>query len=252
MKCPLYLYKYIGVNDWFFPDPTLRYTPIAELNDLYEGLPRIDPQITFDYVKELCNSNNFYPSDQVINNNIEFLKNDLINNAHFLMADVHKKFQIGVLCLSEDPTNSVMWGLYGSSNKGIVLKLDMSHELFQPNNLKLQSPFRPVKYSQRPVMKGVGGSGKDILNILFTKHKEWKFEKEWRSYRFFIDHLCASKNVKGTISLPPEAINTIYLGVRAEDSHKFIQDAQNFCSKNNIPCKKMEYHPAHYQVKIPR
>ncbi|MEJ8827109.1 DUF2971 domain-containing protein [Variovorax humicola] len=40
---------------------------------------------------------------------------------------------VGVLSLTEDPINELMWAHYANSHSGFAVGLDMSNEFFQPS-----------------------------------------------------------------------------------------------------------------------
>ncbi len=108
--------------------------------------------------------------------------------------------ELRCVCLSEDVGNSLMWGLYADSGKGIAVEYELD-----PRNLKcyceqkcescMCATLAPVQYGERPDMSWLahvlGGSAAlsdypegttylYLVNTAFKKTKQWEHEKEWR------------------------------------------------------------------------
>jgi hypothetical protein len=97
-----------------------------------------------------------------------------------------------VLCLSEDPLNSVMWGMYADSHKGVVMA-------FQ-NIPGIDSPYKcaePMRYSKimpslydedslsdlmsgRTALSSPAHTRKVMEKFALTKDEKWSHEREWR------------------------------------------------------------------------
>lgn len=110
---------------------------------------------------------------------------------------------VGVFSLSEDPLHTLMWSHYGDSHRGIALGFDA----VEGSDLDNAEYFQPVQYSDAPLnfdfekgyINSVGfcidefgrPSSKSQIKIqspqvqkaLFTKTKDWQYEKEWRYVR---------------------------------------------------------------------
>lgn len=111
----------------------------------------------------------------------------IVNNPYLLkrvINGVHKYYinqNIGVYCLSEDPTNILMWSHYADSHKGICIEFDIKRGGFFYNNLL------PVQYKKHYPKFELSDYQKED-NMMFTMHQQaictksvlWKYEKEWR------------------------------------------------------------------------
>ena len=79
----------------------------------------------------------------------------------------------GVLCFSEKKTDVLQWAHYADRHKGICLGFDVSGS---------QGKFGRVKYRTTrfpfPEKPDVDFS----WNLLSTKSKEWRYEREWRVF----------------------------------------------------------------------
>jgi len=99
---------------------------------------------------------------------------------------------IGVLCLTEEPANLLMWAHYSESHTGFVVEFDTEHEFFQskvpPAHVKAEAQeiadfpteygfMRPVSYSEaRPAVVLTQMS----FGAFLVKGSPWAYEREWR------------------------------------------------------------------------
>lgn len=83
---------------------------------------------------------------------------------------------IGLLCLTEDPLNDLMWGHYGDACAGYCLKIkiDISIEIFHRELFEVIYDNKPVMVPYPPK------DDKDYHGVLITKPKNWEYEKDWR------------------------------------------------------------------------
>ena len=110
---------------------------------------------------------------------------------------------VGIFSLSENPLSKLMWSHYSSNHEGLAFGFEAN----QGSDLDNEEYFQPINYSDKPlnldlskgVMNGVtyyqDESGQlrskayvqikdqQVQKILFTKTKEWAYEKEWRYMR---------------------------------------------------------------------
>jgi hypothetical protein len=89
-----------------------------------------------------------------------------------LQNDVNK---IGILCLTEDPTNMLMWGHYADCHSGLCLQFAASEmDTFF-------GPAQPIVYSRdRPRFDPNGTEADNAGTALLTKSIDWVYELEWR------------------------------------------------------------------------
>jgi hypothetical protein len=86
---------------------------------------------------------------------------------------------MGVLSLSEDPKNSVMWGSYSDSHRGFCL----GFEYHETNVLgQYSNNVNYLDTMPKPSAKLFAhDAGNDALyQIAYSKSKDWAYEKEWR------------------------------------------------------------------------
>lgn len=121
----------------------------------------------------------------------------------------------GVLCLSENENNHLMWAHYADSHKGMLLEFDCSHIYFN-----LYSRFLKVCYSSERVYFDPNQDSpahfEDFsLNVVRTKYISWSYESEWRG-AYPLGHCEKVITDKGETlyftHIPPDLITRIVLG----------------------------------------
>lgn len=81
------------------------------------------------------------------------------------------KERVGILCLSEDLVNILMWSHYANNHAGICIGLDTDCKPFSSANL--------VSYSdERPAAEFNSDPEKLLSRVLLTKSKHWSYERE--------------------------------------------------------------------------
>jgi len=118
---------------------------------------------------------------------------------------------IGIVSLSEEPLDLLMWSHYSSGHTGFVLEFDTAHDFFGPPAKPTEiEGLHQIKYSKkRPIVPH--GKGLEISHVL-TKSKEWAYEKEWRLIRRVDNNPNRNRNV----SFPPGSLTRILIGCRAD------------------------------------
>jgi len=95
---------------------------------------------------------------------------------------------IKILCLTDSPTNQLMWAYYADSNRGAVLRFqdepgaDSPYRMAKPMNY---SPNLPALFDEEGFSSLVSGLSRlDTLEIfehlIYTKSNAWSHEREWR------------------------------------------------------------------------
>lgn len=202
---PPLLYKYLPDRDDFFEKPCVRFTPINELNDPFES--------------QLCVSQ---ASVQFGNTSIDY--SGFMQNC--LNKLINGLSNSGILSLTSNPADLLMWAHYTNNHKGFVLGLDSSNEFLEG--------IDKVNYSQNRVYvheisesKALGASL--LYRNLYHKSCHWGYEDEWRLHKPFVSSLPRVKSdVVGLVSCPISAIKCICLGLRVS---RVVKDkAKEFCS----------------------
>lgn len=93
-----------------------------------------------------------------------------------------------VLCLTDDPTNPVMWAHYAQQNSGIVIRLrsiaalDSPYGMAQPMMYVNKLPHLMDEEHIANLLAGIANNDpKEIMNrMIYSKGSVWSYEREWR------------------------------------------------------------------------
>ena len=144
----------------------------------------------------------------------EFTKR--LNETHYKTANK----SIGILCLTKNYNNLLMWAHYANSHKGFVVGLDSDNSFFKQDkdDKNLMGKLKKVIYNnERP---SESFENMNVENAYLTKSKEWSYEEE---YRMFTPFKRASQIKNDNIYLynfTPDAIVSIYCGVNMSEENK--------------------------------
>ncbi|MCV2348705.1 DUF2971 domain-containing protein [Paucibacter sp. Y2R2-4] len=115
---------------------------------------------------------------------------------------------IGVLCLSSRGKHSLMWAHYASKHQGISLCFDGRHEYFEKLHRVHYSPLRPkICGLQDPADDEA--QQERMQQALCVKHDVWRYEDEWRDFRFPTD---AGSEAVRVQTYPLPALKGVLLG----------------------------------------
>lgn len=182
-----YLYKYLPFKEEFFDNFLLRATPVYDLNDPFESA------VTFEHIKE---ENDILNRFFNVMEDQSYLLNDFLGNTQM---DLH---DFGIISLTEDPLNPIMWSHYADNHKGFVIQLDITSSFFYgaKENIKFREDIfglvsdipKPVRYSRHrklflfpeeihPNKKYEFPHKKLYQHLMYTKSNDWMYEKEYRT-----------------------------------------------------------------------
>jgi Protein of unknown function (DUF2971) len=163
-----------------FTNRQIYFTPPKYFNDPWDFLARSDPHATEHIAREI-------PSlkGRALQ---EFA--DYVNTTDSLQAEAGEQQDglsslIGVVCLTEDPTNRIMWAHYGESHRGFVAEFRCpelpNHERKWSAFTACGTPFGPalkVSYNAEPPTMNADKT--NLKEVFWTKHEAWRYEEEWR------------------------------------------------------------------------
>ena len=146
----------------------------------------------------------------------------------------------GILSLTPNPHNLLMWGHYTANHTGMVIEFNTNHEFFNAHSDKpdaLSGPMPVVYASHRPALKSIYDlveleempGANEWEPLVLTKSQDWAYEKEWRMVRV----LDRADEVLNTVDpsvhlfrLPASCISALILGARMSEPH--IQGVREF------------------------
>ena len=214
---------------------TIRFTQPAALNDLFEFRPTIE-RITdipsrkalvlglIEWLRKYSRKDKtgelqraeevtarIIQPDVMRNFREHRLNSDLLEAANRLLSLANDL--VGILSLSDDPTDPLMWGHYAASNTGFLIQFYANHPWFKqgPNDDEAQH-IRKVKYISMEESSSVDFRPRDFI---YTKSNRWEYEREWRMIWPLQEYY---RKLPGDIYLfgvPPSCIWKIILGVRS-------------------------------------
>lgn len=215
------LYKYVthttAIN--ILEKRTIRFTQPCAFNDPFEFLPQfirrgkslshIEGKFEFS-LNAPCREGILISSC----GDLSEANND--EAARVLLQSLSER--VGVLCLTRNPLNLLMWAHYCGDHKGAVIELDEEHPFFT-------NTF-PVVYSKkRPIYELSDFMGTTVpLADFYVKSDIWDYEQEVRISK----PLNRAKDVSTqnneepvfVYDLPPECILGVTLGSRMNDESK--------------------------------
>lgn len=210
------------------------------------GLNPINPN--FNTFKELIDSSGLPGDAEMIKNKLNDSINDF-NNKIFSFIDE----KIGVASLTTSYNNPLMWSHYGDSHKGICIEYDF-RDVIKNEDIKIF--LDEIIYAEQRVtidsnlldnidLNNIESNGKlDILRFfikgLFTKHKIWEYETEWRSI-ILIDEV---NNYSRELRL--NNISAIYLGNKMDKDT--MNEVVSLLIDLNIPIYKMINEISEYKM----
>jgi len=147
---------------------------------------------------------------------------------------------LGVLCLTTDPKDLLMWAHYASSHTGVCLGFDSSLPPF--------SEAKQVSYlSDRPCLPALDPEKFDVEvaeTVLLRKSPHWKYEQEWRAVKrpirddereFYragivdgtmhhedVVNVLATEGGPGHYEFEPTALRRVILGSRINSAHRSV------------------------------
>ena len=167
----------------------------------------------FEYIK---NTTGKKIKESLKNDSIESIKLKLVPSLNS-EEQTHKLFDaIGkILCfsLSQQADISPMWAHYANHHEGFVIAFDTKSAWFKEWKDGESKSLIKVPYFDDKMEEPLD----DILKAIFSKGKDWEYEREWRilAEEYQADIIKkAPKELIYLVNFPPEAVQKIILGKR--------------------------------------
>lgn len=242
----LYKYAHPDRTD-ILANATIRFSSVSALNDPFELRPHISGLASEEYAQALL-ADSFSTTVRELYEELDNTQKNFLPWNVFLeiakgiapniQSELHPAMEavlpaarkalydvidnkIGVLCLSESPTEPLMWSHYADSHRGLVIEFDTDNKFFsqQLNTSDELRHLRKIKYStERPslILSNV-----ESFDSFLTKSMDWEYEKEWKML-LPLDNCTEKKTTPhGDIHLfafPRTAITNIILGAKASSA----------------------------------
>lgn len=228
-------YKYLPPERLsYLDDELLRYTQPIDLNDPFECLPKKPSEKEFkDVIKKVFEL--LHKKGIPLNENAEILELEKIYNEAY--QNVNN--DIGILSLTKNWNNTLMWSHYTNSHKGFCVGFDPKDEYFQnflSSDQKKSKIIMEVVYSDKRVEIPMEFDKKKLeFEPFITKSTDWKYEEEVRiiSTLNMSDKKINSNPVQiHLFKVPHKAIKEIVAGANMDKENEDLIKA--FCTKNKI------------------
>lgn len=174
------------------------------------------------------------------------------NNENFVKYQRQKfralKSLIGILCMTTNPKNILMWAHYANGHKGVVYEFD--ENLFQnsknedlqkmPLYMKYISSYEPLSYIPQ------NGENKllQFTKSLQMKAQDWEYEREVRFFNMGTSGIAINFN--------PTSLKTIIFGERTPkgEIRKTISFCQDNHSLNHIHFKQAKFIDGKFKLRL--
>ena len=150
---------------------------------------------------------------------------------------------IGLFCLTETPSNKLMWSHYAVGHRGIVIGLKADHSFFlneEATDERFRRPQKVQYVSEQPAYPGLSDSPEEdmqdwmIDNLIFKKDASWKYEEEWRHVHYLgnADEILNEDQEYPIclFSFPADLVESVILGAKVEP--EYSEKVSELLSKN--------------------
>ncbi len=262
------VYKYMP-TDRFFTNFKFRFTPAEDLNDPRELVPDIRLRNPDRYVNDIVArnlestywrlriANPLLSADEVWGRCVaaaEQFKENFDPNSS--VREIYEMFMrttnrhVGVLSLTEDPCNEVMWAHYAANYAGFVVGLDSESAFFQPkqNEPRTCGELMNVMYTNTAPVVYVEPRKLDIpKEVFFTKTVQWEYEREWRMIKY-LPHADEVLDVGGKaihlFRVPVEAVKEVIFGSKVDPAAASRLDAEIRTRAPHIQLRQVSFVPS--------
>ncbi|MBS1702483.1 MAG: DUF2971 domain-containing protein [Armatimonadetes bacterium] len=192
-QVPPVVYKYAGPKaiEHTLKSQEIRFTSSSNQNDINENLWEFTKDQDFQVKQLKAHTLQTWLNERWINiSKAEY--DDLAGAGRYAEAtaclSVYLAVQrtmsrIGILSLSSDPQNILLWGHYACHSTGICVGFDSSAKFLRDSNLRGHSGLHPVVYSDNRSKFDYEEPERSILGVVYTKSSHWKYESEVRAIR---------------------------------------------------------------------
>jgi hypothetical protein len=240
------LFKYLPIERiTYLDDELLRFTQPADLNDPFECFPKqINKEILLKFLKEKLRPDLFRKEGVKISRNFYDNLPKIIDGYLPNAYDETNKL-VGILSLSKNWNNTLMWSHYSTSHRGFCIGFNKNHSYFDDYIDTLNDKSQHTKdvcYSYDRVELDLQTPFKKPgFEIFTTKSKDWIYEDEVR----IISSLNRSDAVIESnpynihlFKVPHKAISEIVVGAKTEIIVK--EKLKLFSRQFNIPIYQAE------------
>jgi hypothetical protein len=246
------LFKYFSTDQdklQRFTNGQVYLTPAKYLNDPWEFRLRIEPP-TDEYLREQAPG---LDPEGMAEFRRRTVSGDWLEEGAEQQRELFSKM-VGVVCLTENPLDMLMWAHYGESHKGFVAEFGPSEdEARTPLGLqRWGSAFGPAaKVEYRPEHPDLRLDTSNMEEVLLTKHLCWKYEEEWRVMQFlYKGDLHPTRNGFVLVWFKPTQLFRVILGLQAAPEVEFqLSQMLNHKEFEHVRKEQMHIDPGSRELK---
>lgn len=236
------IYKYLSLKDALrvITKNTLKFSRPNDFNDpfdCYQELLKFD--ITYDFIIDHLEKGilTLNESEKKLSK-LDLIKHLQTNVYTLENNDVkevfnHNERQLWISCFSKTYKEILMWSHYGDFHKGVCIGFNykgLSKTFnFIPSDVKYKKNFKKIDYCNNSV--------KALNELVNTKSKKWKYEKEIRLRTN--KEKAPSLNLNGIVSIHPDSISKIIIGCNCSVNLDSIKDRLMKFNCGNIELIKL-------------
>jgi hypothetical protein len=222
------LFKYFSTDRYKldkFANGQVLLTPPKYLNDPWEFLVRTEPQTEDQIRLQFEQFENESGSNRSEQEKEELFQQfcETVTSSHFKEGEgphFQEKLSalVGVVSLTSDPLNRLMWAHYADSHRGFVAEFKYNNETEWEGFRTILTPFGPaLKVPYEPRLHRYNPSLPNIAQVYYAKHSAWKDEEEWRVIEMLQKSTPESTNDGKTyflLGFRPEYLLGVIFGLR--------------------------------------
>ena len=240
------LYKYLPPERIdVFRSSSIRVTQPCALNDPHDALVAIRSRL------EEQNG-----PDEAVGDDFK------VERFHARMFREELSKQIGVLCLTDNPTSTLMWSHYALSHTGFLLHFDSRGSFFdrklnwrhrqygvtESTFGNLAAPSEVTYFKTRQIYYTQDGIPWDVL---YQKSEDWKYESEFRSLMNLSegDVLPETRNDRWPVylfSIPSDSLTGVTVGLATDDT--VAKEIRKICASRELECWRIR--PDHLNFEL--
>jgi hypothetical protein len=189
-----------------------------------------------------------HSTDTIDHNKIlHCLKNDIdaFQEMHELTEFEAYNNHYGVLSMSTEWNNILMWSHYGDKHQGICVGFK-EKGLFETGNFGTSGAVKYPINREYPIIHPL--KGKEIerhLEVVLSKSVDWLYENEYRLTKIFLPPNVPSKEER-RVKFDPNLISEVTLGLNIDSTSR--EQIINICNQNNISVYEAYKVEAKFQI----
>jgi len=125
--------------------------------------------------------------------------------------------QVGILSLSEIPDSFLMWWRYAAGQSGFVYEFDDRHSWFWAKTEENDDTHELRKVTYVDVPSSPYSAELDAHEVLYSKRKNWEYEREWRIIRPFVESSLRIGDDAFLFDFSPAALTGVIVGSSTTD-----------------------------------